>query len=182
MTGADLSGMLRGVHRQALIVIALMLAFGGTSTAAKKLVTGRDIKDGSLRSADIANGSLQRADFKRGEAPRGRRGPTGKRGPWGPAGPVAAYKDERVPVAYGTVAADGTSRLTVDHPATSVYCLRIAGALWAQATSAANPPRTATARAYTGYQSPDPPCSAATTVRVDTGSTDSAFQILARTG
>jgi hypothetical protein len=109
--------------------LALFIALGGSATAAF-VITGRDIKDGSIRGvdirdsslrgkdlknnsltgADIANGSLRLGDFKPGDAPAGPQGaqgaqgapgPQGSQGPTGPTGPGA-------PVLYAHVLSDGT--------------------------------------------------------------------------
>ena len=45
--------------------IGLSLAVGGASAVAGSLITGRDVKDGSLTGRDINNGSLRGADVKR---------------------------------------------------------------------------------------------------------------------
>jgi hypothetical protein len=54
-------------------LVALSVALGGTATAAKSLISGRQIKDGSIRRADlaksavdttrVADGSLRGSDF-----------------------------------------------------------------------------------------------------------------------
>ena len=73
-------------------MIALLVALSGTATgqtaytAAKKLVTGNQIKNNSITSADVKNGSLLERDFRAGELPAGDTGPTGPRGAQGAAG------------------------------------------------------------------------------------------------
>ena len=74
-------------------VIALVVAVAGGGSAiadgvarAAKLVTGSQIKNGSVTSADVKNGSLLRSDFKASERAR-LIGPEGKEGPKGQAGP-----------------------------------------------------------------------------------------------
>jgi hypothetical protein len=80
--------------------IALFLALGGTSYAAV-VITGRNVKDGSLTGADVRNNSLSGSDvrdrsllardFKAGQlpaGPKGDRGPAGLPGPKGEAGPA----------------------------------------------------------------------------------------------
>lgn len=47
----------------ALLALALVVGAGGTATAAK-LITGKNIKDGSVTGADIKNRSLTGADVK----------------------------------------------------------------------------------------------------------------------
>ncbi len=83
----------------AVIVVAII--GGGTATAAN-LITGKDIKNGSVGTADIKNGSLKVKDLtpkavktlqKHGTAAAGATGSvgatgaTGARGPQGPQGP-----------------------------------------------------------------------------------------------
>ena len=95
---------IRSTLRQspALIValMALVLAAGGPAAAvdaaqaAKKLITGKAIKDNSLTGKDVKDGSLLAKDFKKGQLPvggaansPGAPGSTGPSGPAGPAGP-----------------------------------------------------------------------------------------------
>ena len=72
-----------------LAAAALFVALAGSSTAAvdnvTALITGAQIKNGSVTGADVKNKSLTAADIK------GRlRGPQGLRGPAGPAGSQGA--------------------------------------------------------------------------------------------
>jgi hypothetical protein len=58
-------------------VIALLLTVGGTAVAAK-LITGKDIKNGSLTGKDVKNKSLTPKDFKGSvQGPAGAAGPAG---------------------------------------------------------------------------------------------------------
>jgi hypothetical protein len=78
-------------------VVALLvavLAGGGVATGARSLITGADIKDGSITSRDIKPGSLSPRLFAdstsnaRGvRGPRGTQGTSGVPGAGGPAGP-----------------------------------------------------------------------------------------------
>lgn len=71
--------------------MALMVALSGTAvgedavSTAKKLITGKQIKDNSVSSRDIKNGSLLAKDFKPGQIPAGPAGPRGEQGPPGPS-------------------------------------------------------------------------------------------------
>ena len=91
-----------GRHRTAtallLAVLVLSVGLGGTA-AAVSLVTGKQIKDGSVRGRDIGNGSLTGsdvadksltpADFSGSvQGPAGPQGPAGAQGPRGPPGPA----------------------------------------------------------------------------------------------
>ncbi len=70
-------------------IAAVVLTSVGSATAAH-LITGEQIKDGSIASRDIKNGSLTNADFKSGL----RTGPRGPEGPAGAAGPQGARGDD----------------------------------------------------------------------------------------
>ena len=52
-----LSKLLSHGRRNAVAYLALFVAMGGTAVAAKPLLTGADIQDGSIESADIADDS-----------------------------------------------------------------------------------------------------------------------------
>lgn len=73
-----------------LCIVALIVGVAGTATAGR-LLTGADIKDGSVTGKDVRDGSLTKKEFTgslRGEpGPAGPAGPTGPAGPRGPAGP-----------------------------------------------------------------------------------------------
>src|SRR3954471_15112325 len=144
--------------RPATVIVAvavLVLALGGTATAAK-LITSRDVADNSLTGADIKAGSLERSDLSasarkalQGAAgPRGATGAagaTGATGATGPAGPAGATgargatgatgpagKDAVVIFARGgaagAVVAGRNVGQTVDHPSAGEYPLHVAGA------------------------------------------------------
>jgi hypothetical protein len=80
--------------------LALLLALGGTTAVgAQALLTGRDVKDGSLTGADIQNDSLTGADLRDGSlgsnalsaaARENLRGATGPMGAKGEAGATGA--------------------------------------------------------------------------------------------
>lgn len=83
-------------------LIALMVAMGGTATAAR-LITSAQIKNNTVSSADVKNNSLLKKDFKAGQLPAGAQGPqgpkgetgsTGATGATGPRGPSAVYHAE----------------------------------------------------------------------------------------
>lgn len=84
------------MKRTAMIVVLLVLAFGGAAAAGGKItgkhikdrsVTGVDIRDGSVRSSDVADGTLVAADFGDLTGLKGEVGPTGPQGDRGPQGP-----------------------------------------------------------------------------------------------
>ena len=86
-----------------IAAVALVLAMGGSATAAA-MITGAQVKNGSLTGQDIKNRSLGLKDIGKSDiadlqGPRGERGPVG---PMGPAG-VSAY----APMPSGTVVVGG---------------------------------------------------------------------------
>lgn len=86
-----------GIVLAAVAVLALTL---GTSVTAATLITGKQIKDGSVTGKDLRNGSVTGADIRDGsltpadyrgaivgpEGPAGAAGPSGPVGPQGPSG------------------------------------------------------------------------------------------------
>jgi hypothetical protein len=80
----------------ALLIAAGVLALAGTATAAKSLITGKQILNGTVTGLDLANGtvggidvkkkSLTPAHFKPGSLPKGPAGPQGQPGPKGEQG------------------------------------------------------------------------------------------------
>lgn len=102
---------MRGRGGQVLaFVIGLVVATAGTATAAK-LITGKQIKDGTISRSDLTK-ALQQQLAKTGAA--GAAGPAGAQGPAGvpgaPGTPGAAGKAgaDGSAVAYATVATGGT--------------------------------------------------------------------------
>jgi hypothetical protein len=86
-------------YANVIATVCLFVVLGGSSLAApvreaaKKLITGKQVKDNSLTTKDIKNASLLSKDFKAGQLPRGAQGPTGLVGPTGPRGAVGAKGD-----------------------------------------------------------------------------------------
>lgn len=80
-------------HAQAphsrLAAVALFFALGGGAYAAV-VITGKNVRDGSLTGKDVKDGSLGLEDFDRDDirGPRGDAGPAGPAGPAGVAGPA----------------------------------------------------------------------------------------------
>jgi hypothetical protein len=78
--------------------IAVVLAMTGSAFAARALITGADIKDGSVTRADLSRRTVSSLKGKRGatgargfvgaRGPQGDTGPQGPQGPAGPAGPA----------------------------------------------------------------------------------------------
>ena len=80
--------------------IAVVLTMTGSAFAARALITGADIKNGSITRADLSGRTVRSVKGKRGPTgpagrdgfagpagPQGSTGPEGPRGPAGPAGP-----------------------------------------------------------------------------------------------
>jgi hypothetical protein len=76
-----------------IALVALVVAMAGTAVAAD-LIDGHDVENGSLTGKDVKNKSLKPADFSGSVAgpagPRGAMGPLGPAGPAGPTGPAGA--------------------------------------------------------------------------------------------
>lgn len=75
--------------------IAVVLAMTGSAFAATALITGADIKDGSITKADLSSRTKRSLKGRRGPAGRdgqdgfvGAQGPQGSDGPLGPVGPA----------------------------------------------------------------------------------------------
>jgi hypothetical protein len=91
-------------------VLAIVVALGGAATAGA-LITGKDIKDGSVTGKDIKDGSLTLKDLKKSEAAK-LRGATGATGATGAAGATGAKGDPGAsvfaPPPSGTVVKGGS--------------------------------------------------------------------------
>jgi hypothetical protein len=94
--------ILRYVRRHHLALLALFIALGGTSVAAKNALLPRN----SVASPQVVNGSLLKADLakKTIKALKGNRGPQGATGPRGPRG-----ADSTVPGPQGPPGAKGAT-------------------------------------------------------------------------
>jgi hypothetical protein len=102
-------------------VIALVLSAAAGATASR-LITGKQVKDGSLTSADVRNRTLKPKDFsaKAKSKLRGPAGETGPRGATGPAGPQGAAGLSGFEVITRTVSIPGlggTDSITAACPA-----------------------------------------------------------------
>lgn len=92
-------------------VCALAVATAGTA-GVQALITGAQIKDGTIESRDIENGTILRADIARRTLAslEGDRGPRGAQGPAGPAGsqgPAGAAGLQGAPGPQGATGAQG---------------------------------------------------------------------------
>jgi hypothetical protein len=89
--GADNNRMRRNRYANIVATFALVISVTGTATAATvTLVTGRDVKNGSLTGADVRDHSVRLRDLsaKTVAALRGAKGDTGPAGPQGALGPA----------------------------------------------------------------------------------------------
>jgi hypothetical protein len=87
----------------ALVASAVLITFPVASATSAALVTGKQIKDGSVTGIDIHNASLSAREF--GHLPPGAQGPQclqGTEGPQGPQGPAGTS-------GWGTVVGDGVN-------------------------------------------------------------------------
>lgn len=96
-----------------LLVVALVSAGGGAVAA--RLITGKDIKDGTVTGADVKDASLKYVDLapatrSRLTGPQGEpgpQGPTGDTGPAGGAGPAGPKGDTGAAGPAGATGAQG---------------------------------------------------------------------------
>jgi hypothetical protein len=108
------------VHRPIIACVIVALVAGATSATAANLITGDDIKDGSITAADIKNPTIDNEDIKKGAIikkklskavrdaldEKGAPGPQGATGPQGPQGPTGPQGPAGTPAAapeYGVV-------------------------------------------------------------------------------
>ncbi|MEV4423360.1 hypothetical protein AB0L40_25815, partial [Patulibacter sp. NPDC049589] len=100
-------------------VLALLVALGGTATAASGLITGRQIAPSTITGRNVENRSLTASDLARGTVRTGKTGKTGKTGATGPAGttgpvgPAGAKGDAGATGALGAAGAKDAQRLEV---------------------------------------------------------------------
>lgn len=118
-------------------VVALVVSAGAGATAAR-MITGKDIKNGTVTSADVKNRSLKAKDFS-ARAKSKLRGPTGATGATGATGPQGAPGISGFEVVTRTVtvpALGGTATVAAACPAgkkaiaaTAGYATPLAGLL-----------------------------------------------------
>lgn len=80
--------------------LALFVSLSGTATAIT-LITGKNVKDGSLTGKDVKDGSLTKGDLAKGVV-------TGARGPAGPAGPAGEQGEQGLRGPQGPQGTAGT--------------------------------------------------------------------------
>ena len=92
-----LVGFTAFLRRQAIALLALFVALGGTSFAAANLISGSQIKPHTIAKNRLTNSAVRQLH-----------GTQGARGPAGPQGAQGAPGANGTAVAYALVAADGT--------------------------------------------------------------------------
>lgn len=92
--------LLSFARANAIALLALFVALGGTSYAAVQLPKN------SVTSKQVKNGSLLSKDFKAGQLPAGATGPTGPAGPQGAAGAPGPQGDPGIQGPVGRSALD----------------------------------------------------------------------------
>jgi hypothetical protein len=142
----EVTGMVSWMRRRltyanVLVTALAFLVLAGTSvaqdavTSATALITGKQVKNGSLTGKDVKDHSLTKKDFK--GSVRGATGPQGIQGVQGPQGPQGVKGDTGAPgtarayarvLTLGTFAPNFDSSRTsgftaVSRPQTGVYCL-----------------------------------------------------------
>lgn len=92
-------------------VLALVLVFGVTSgSMAAKLITGKDIKENTIKSKNIKDGTLKKRDLsKKVKDQLNRTGATGPQGPQGEQGLQGEQGPQGVPGPQGAPGRDGTN-------------------------------------------------------------------------
>jgi hypothetical protein len=169
-----------------IATVALVFALGGTAFAgAKTLLTGQDVKNGSLTGRDIRDGSLRAADFRSADlrslkpgsdqaaVGEGSPGPSGPKGDTGaPAalpsvfatGPDVTGYIDRTPLVSGALPAEGAWLLLARFDVTNtgadpdyLNCAFQVGAVEAGASGAqADPGATSSASPITVLTIDDP--------------------------
>lgn len=108
--------------------IAVVLTMTGSAFAARALITGADIKNGSITRADLSGRTVRSLKGKRGKAgpagrdgfagPQGPQGSTGPQGDRGPAGPIGPAGPKGTTGDTGRTGAQGIQGRTGDTGAT----------------------------------------------------------------
>jgi hypothetical protein len=114
-----LMSLLTSRTRIALVVAGAMIVSSAATATAAELITGKDVKDGSLTGKDVRDGRLTGADVKDESltpsdvagalGPTGPAGPAGARGPTGPAGPGGLTGPKGNPGPQGFTGSPGTT-------------------------------------------------------------------------
>jgi hypothetical protein len=115
------------------LAVGLAAGAGATATAAT-LITGADVRNGSLTGADVRDRSLRGTDLRAGTIPanrliraaraglRGATGPAGPAGATGPAGPAGPPATSTVVTRSGTVSFTGGDGQIGQTKEATVHC------------------------------------------------------------
>jgi hypothetical protein len=118
----------RRLGREPIAVIAVALSLtGGTAYAARALITGADVKNGTLTGADVKNGSLTKSELSRNtirdlqgqDGQNGAQGPQGAKGETGATGPQGAKGEKGDSGAQGATGATGANGANAFDPVPS---------------------------------------------------------------
>jgi hypothetical protein len=110
------------------VVVSLLVGGIGSATAAR-LITGDQIKNGSIHFGDLSSKARKKLRGKKGRA--GSRGARGTQGAQGAKGNTGSTGAAGAAVAYARVLANGTTEAAnssgitdanVTHPSTGLYC------------------------------------------------------------
>jgi hypothetical protein len=105
-----------------IALLALFVALGSSATAAV-LVTGRQIKDGSLTGADVRDRSLSAKDLRKGVIPSPKTGPVGPAGMKGDPGQKGEPGQKGDTGLQGPKGDTGPSAAEVVRPAASAFSI-----------------------------------------------------------
>jgi hypothetical protein len=133
------SSLLHHLRRNAVAYLALFVALGGTSFAAATVITGKNVKNGSLTGKDVKNSSLTGGDVKNKslapadfngsvQGPQGDTGPQGPKGDTGAAGAPGtarayAYVDKAGDIDLARSTGFPAGNVHVGDPDSGLYCL-----------------------------------------------------------
>jgi hypothetical protein len=104
------------MKRNIAIVALVIFGLTGGAAAAAKVITSKDIRNGTIKTVDLSSNAKRALKGNTGrQGPQGPQGPQGAQGPQGPAGPNAVSKLTRVENT-ATVAAGDVGSTSVNCP------------------------------------------------------------------
>jgi hypothetical protein len=126
-------------------LLGILVATAGTA-GASRLITGRQIRDGSVTARDLSSAVRRELRRRAARGPAGPRGATGASGAAGAAGAAGRDGTTGAPGApglaraYGRVSAEGTASdargvVAVGHPAVGEFCVSVDPAVEVAATA-----------------------------------------------
>lgn len=93
--------------RAIAICTAILVAFGGASAGARALLTGKDVKNGSLQERDLSKGVRVKLNRPMTPGPQGERGVEGPQGLSGARGATGPQGEQGVPGEAGLQGSQG---------------------------------------------------------------------------